>query len=233
VTGFPSDPGRPAEWPGRPVPDSRKAGLRPEGSASEAEESEQEPSGIRIQDKRRIDPETYEPRPGATKPGSESVAAPASSQPMSESESVPGGQLDPVDERVAELTADLKRLSAEYANYRRRVDRDRALQAELTTVSVMSDLLPVLDDLSLARDHGELDGGFRAVSDAVEGLAEKSGVERFGVEGEPFDPNFHEAMTSDTGPDVTEPTVTKVYQVGYRIGDRVLRAARVGVTDAE
>ena len=237
MTGFQTGPGRPAERPGGPVPGSGNASRRPGESPSGAEDPEQETSGVRINDKRRIDPKTFKPRPGVANPGPQSGVAPPSSQPVPESDSDTGpgsgSELDPSDERVAELTADLQRLSAEYANYRRRVERDRSLQAELTTASLMSDLLPVLDDLIRARDHGELEGGFRAVSDAVEALAEKSGVERLGAEGEPFDPNFHEAMTSDTGPDVTEPTVTKVYQVGYRIGDRVLRAARVGVTDAE
>lgn len=242
MTGFPTGQGRPAGGPGGPGPRDAGAGSGstargPEQSTSESGEPEEEPSGIRIQDKRRIDPETFQPRPGVANPGPDTSSTPAASESVPEPDpgAVSGSQseADPSGERVAELTADLQRLSAEYANYRRRVDRDRALQAELTTASLMSDLLPVLDDLTRAREHGELEGGFAAVAEAVEALADKSGVERFGAEGEPFDPNFHEAMTSDSGPDVTEPTVTKVYQVGYRIGDRVLRAARVGVTDAE
>lgn len=235
MTGFPTDPGRPAERPGGPPPGAGSGASNSEGKPHGGEEPGQEPSGVRFRDKRRIDPETFQPRPGVANPGPAPAAAGPSAQPVPDPKSDPESEtkLDPADERVVELTADVQRLSAEYANYRRRVERDRALQAELTTASLMSDLLPALDDVSRARDHGELEGGFKAVADAIEGLAEKSGVERFGAEGEPFDPNFQEAMTSNTDPDVTEPTVTHVYQVGYRIGDRVLRAARVGVTDAE
>lgn len=198
---------------------------------------ESESEGIRFVDKRRIDPETFQPRPGVADPGPRTAAEAPTAQPQPAVKPDPEPEVepqpDPAVERVSELTADLQRLSAEYANYRRRVERDRALQAELTTASLMTDLLSVLDDVSRARDHGELEGGFRAVAEAVEGLAEKSGVEKFGVEGELFDPNFQEAMTSTTAPDVTEPIVSKVYQQGYRMGERVLRAARVGVTDAE
>ena len=224
MTNSPNDPDRPASGSGDLG--SGSGGPPPPPSRDE-EQGESE--GVRFRDNRKIDPETYQARPGTSQPKSEvpDDLAGLEAQLDGVAESVAA------DERVVELTADLQRLSAEYANYRRRVDRDRKVSAEMTTANLMTALLPILDDLQRASEHGELEGGFRAVADAVQALAESNGVERFGTEGEPFDPNFHEAMTSDTGSDVTEPTVTTVYQVGYRIGDRVLRAARVGVTDAE
>lgn len=176
--------------------------------------------GVVFRDKRRIDPETFEPRPAPDADKGESAE--------------PGPHPLVVEtERVAELTADLQRLSAEYANYRKRVERDREAQRQLSISVVMNDLLPVLDDVNRAREHGELDGAFKAVGESVESVTGKYGVEAFGEPGELFDPNVHEAMTSQTSPDVAEPTVTAVYQVGYRMKDRVLRPARVGVTDAE
>jgi len=139
----------------------------------------------------------------------------------------------PDDERVAELTADLQRLSAEYANYRKRVERDREVNRDRAVAAIVAELMPILDDIDRARGHGELDGGFKAVSDALEAVATKFGMERFGETGEPFDPHVHEAMTSQASPDVTEPTVSAVYLVGYRLKDQVLRPARVAVADIE
>ncbi len=193
---------------------------------------EQEP-GVVFRDKRRIDPETFQPRPEAQAPTSD--PAPAEGAGAAAGAGSEGGTHPLVAEsqRVEELTADLQRLSAEYANYRKRVDRDRDVQRDLTTAALMNDILPVLDDIGRAREHGELEGGFKAVGESVEAYATKHGVVAYGEVGEPFDPNIHEAMTSTTAPDVTEPTVTAVYQVGYRVKDRVIRPARVGVTDAE
>lgn len=173
--------------------------------------------GIRFKDNRRIDPRTFEPRVSAPEPAVDPVPE----------------VLDDAAVKIDELTADLQRLSAEYANYRRRVDRDRQLQHDLAVAAVLTDLLPVLDDIGRARDHGELDGGFKAVAEAVESVTGRHGLVAYGTIGEAFDPNVHEAMTSHTAPDVTGPTVTNVYQVGYRLKDRVLRAARVAVTDNE
>lgn len=192
------------------------------GSPRDPEQEDQEREGVVFRDKRRIDPETFEARPSADT-GTD-AESPASGEPH---------PLVAETERINELTADLQRLSAEYANYRKRVDRDRDVQRELTVAALMSDVLPILDDIGRARDHGELEGGFKAVGESIETYATKNGVESYGEVGEVFDPNVHEAMTSDTSPDVTEPTVTAVYQVGYRVKDRVIRPARVGVTDAE
>ncbi len=134
---------------------------------------------------------------------------------------------------LAERTEDLQRLQAEYVNYKRRVDRDRALSRQSGVDKVITDLMPVLDDIERARSHGELDGGFKAVADAVEAMAAKFGLTRFGESGEAFDPHVHEAMTSDIDPEVSEPTVATVYQVGFRLKEQVLRPARVAVSNPE
>jgi molecular chaperone GrpE len=135
--------------------------------------------------------------------------------------------------QIAERTADLQRVQAEYANYRRRVDRDREVIRETAVANVLANLLPVLDDIGRARDHGELEGGFKSVGEALEAIVDKLGLVRFGTPGEPFDPTVHEALTHTQSPDVTETTCVEVYQPGYRIGDRVVRPARVAVADPE
>jgi molecular chaperone GrpE len=138
-----------------------------------------------------------------------------------------------VDAQVAELTADVQRLSAEYANYRKRVDRDRELVREVATGNVLEALLPVLDDLDRARDHGDLTGAFKAVGDSLEATLARIGLERFGEVGEPFDPTIHEALMHDFADDVEAPTCTAVLQPGYRFGGRIIRPARVAVTEPE
>ena len=137
-----------------------------------------------------------------------------------------------VDE-VATLTADLQRLQAEYANYRKRVDRDRQLTSELAFASVLSELLPVLDDLERAGEHGELTGGFKAVADRINSIVEKLGLTKFSDAPVAFNPEIHEALTHETSTEVTQPTATKILQPGYKFKDRVIRAARVAVTEPE
>jgi molecular chaperone GrpE len=134
-------------------------------------------------------------------------------------------------DEAASLKNDLQRLQAEYSNYRKRVDRDRALAADLATALFLTELLPVLDDLDRAGQHGELVGGFKAVADRITTTCEKLGLVKFGNPGEPFDPNIHEALTHNKSSDVTEPTATEVLQPGYKLKDKVLRPARVAVTD--
>jgi len=140
---------------------------------------------------------------------------------------------DPVERQLAERTADLQRLQAEYVNYKRRVDRDRDLVRQNATYGALSSLLPVLDDIDRARDHGELEGGFKAVADSLERVVSGLGLTKFGAPGEPFDPNVHEALAHGHSPDVTETVVEHLAQAGYRIGDRVVRAAKVTVLDPE
>lgn len=148
---------------------------------------------------------------------------------------------DAVDEALAEvevdevavLTSDLQRVQAEYANYRKRVDRDRITANEITTAVVLSELLPVLDDISRAEEHGELTGGFKAVADQLLTITTKLGLSQFADVDVPFDPNIHEALMHATSPDVTETSVTQVLQPGYKFKERVIRPARVAVTDPE
>ena len=134
---------------------------------------------------------------------------------------------------VAALTNDLQRLQAEYQNYRKRVDRDRALASELALAAILVELLPVLDDLDRAREHGELEGGFKSVAEQIERTVEKLGLTKFGDAGTPFDPQIHEALIHLTSADVSESTATQILQPGYKLKDRVLRPARVAVTDPE
>ena len=140
-----------------------------------------------------------------------------------------GQETDP----VSALTADLQRLQAEYANYKKRVERDRSLAHELAISSVLIELLPVLDDIERAQSHGELTGGFKAVADQIEATTERIGLTKYGQEGDLFDPQIHEALLHDTSPDVTTSTATKILQPGYKFKERILRPARVGVTDPE
>lgn len=135
--------------------------------------------------------------------------------------------------KVDELTADLKRVTAEYANYRKRVERDRESVVASAKASVAGSLLTVLDDLERADTHGDLTGPFKAVADKLVETLRGSGLESFGEEGEEFDPSVHEAVQHTTSPDVSGPTVSAVLRRGYRFGDRVLRPAMVAVTDHE
>ncbi len=134
---------------------------------------------------------------------------------------------------VASLTEDLQRLQAEYSNYKKRVDRDRLLVADIATASALTEMLPILDDLDRAAEHGELTGGFKAIADQITNLTQKLGLEKFGEAQTTFDPNIHEALMHETSTDVKETTVTKILQFGYKHKERVLRPARVVVTDPE
>src|SRR5260221_5310589 len=133
--------------------------------------------------------------------------------------------------KLAERTADLQRLQAEYANYRKRVDRDRTAVRELALASVLIELLPVLDDIGRARDHDELTGGFKAIAESLESAVGKLGLTTFGKAGEAFDPNVHEALMHAYSADVTEPTCVQVLQPGYKVGEPILRPARVAVAE--
>lgn len=146
------------------------------------------------------------------------------------------------DQRVADLetqvrerTEDLQRLQAEYVNYKRRVDRDRDLARQGGIETVMLDMLEVFDDLQAAKAHEDLTGGFKAVAEEIEKVAAKHGLVAFGAVGEAFDPQVHEALMHQPAPEGTAsegPVVSVVLQSGYRLGDRVLRPARVAVAGA-
>jgi molecular chaperone GrpE len=139
----------------------------------------------------------------------------------------PGQITDP----VTTLISDLQRLQAEYANYRKRVERDRAVAHESAVGAVLTELLALLDDVDRAEQHGELTGGFKAVAERLNSITTQVGLEKYGIEGELFDPHLHEALMNDESPDVTSPTASKILQPGYRYRGRVLRPARVFVTN--
>ncbi len=135
--------------------------------------------------------------------------------------------------RIKELTADLQRLQAEYVNYKRRVDRDRDLVLQNAKFSILSALLPVLDDVDRAREHEELSGGFKAIAESLERIVAGEGLVKFGAEGDPFDPHLHEALMHSLSPHVVTTTCDKVVQAGYQFGDRVVRPAMVTVVDPD
>jgi molecular chaperone GrpE len=142
-----------------------------------------------------------------------------------------GQQPSDAEARLAERTADLQRLQAEYANYRKRVDRDRAAVREQAVATVLTGLLPVLDAIDQAREHGELSGGFKSVADSLQSATGKLGLVAYGEKGDAFDPKIHEALTHTYSPDVTEDTCVEIFQPGYKVGDRILRPARVAVAE--
>ena len=188
-----------------------------------------------IRDKRRIDPTSGEVRAPA---GEQPAGAPPGGrgEQMTEQQTTPapaGSGDGDLARQLAERTDDLQRLSAEYANYRRRVDRDRSLAADQAAERFAAQLFPIVDDIERARDHGDLTGAFKVVADRVLGLLEGIGAAPFGTNGDPFDPSLHEAVMHDTSPDVDYSMVTTVLRQGYRRGDRVLRTAMVAVTDPE
>ncbi len=191
-----------------------------------------DPDRVIVRDKRRLDPETGEVRHAHLHEGSVvSEAAPRDEQPGQQQL---GEELTADLDRVsAELVADLQRVSAEYANYRKRVDRDRVLVMEMATAGLLAELLPLLDDVDRARQHGDLDGAFKSVGEGIEAVAAKLGLERFGEVGDTFDPAVHEAlMAVEPDGDATVATCAQVLQPGYRlVSGRVLRPARVAVAE--
>jgi molecular chaperone GrpE len=198
-----------------------------------------------IRDKRRIDPVTGEVRvpageqPAGTGPVDPPGRTANTGEQMSEHETPVVDQAQPAPGggdlagQLAERTEDLQRVTAEYANYRRRVDRDRALVVDQAAERFALQLFPIVDDIERARDHGDLTGAFKVVAERIVGLLEGLGVAAFGVAGDPFDPSLHEAVIHDTSSEVTVPTATTVLRQGFRRGDRVLRTAMVAVTDPE
>ncbi|TXS37131.1 nucleotide exchange factor GrpE [Streptomyces sp. OR43] len=183
-------------------------------------------------------PDDAEPK--AATPSSEEAAAPAGDANQTDDHQTDANrttaltaQLDQVRTALSERTGDLQRLQAEYQNYRRRVERDRVTVKEIAVAGLLSELLPVLDDVGRAREHGELVGGFKSVAESLETVVAKLGLQQFGKEGEPFDPTIHEALMHSYAPDVTETTCVAILQPGYRIGERTIRPARVAVAEPQ
>ncbi|HET9117182.1 MAG TPA: nucleotide exchange factor GrpE [Pseudonocardiaceae bacterium] len=204
-----------------------------DGGVTGGADGEEQPRVV-VRDKRRIDPVTGQVR-----------VPPAGEQPAGgDAHSDDGGlaeaggpvdttELDALQAQLDERTGDLQRISAEYSNYRRRVDRDRQLVIDSAKAQVVTQLLTVLDDIERAQEHGDLSGPFKAVADKVVSALQAQGLAPFGVIGDAFDPGVHEAVQHSTSPEVEKPTVTAVLRLGYRFGERVLRPAMVAVTDAE
>jgi len=138
---------------------------------------------------------------------------------------------DQIIDPVATLTNDLQRLQAEYANYRKRIERDRLVAHEMAIGAVLTELLALLDAVDLAEQHGEVTGGFKAVADQLNSITSRIGLEKYGTKGEAFDPQIHEALMHETSADVAVATASKILQPGYKYKERILRPARVFVTD--
>jgi molecular chaperone GrpE len=207
----------------------------------------EEMGGPVIHDHRRIDPVTGQVRRGkhaASKPAGTPAREPEAASvpgPASEPASEPEAQRPPVSEpentdlqaQLAERTSDLQRLQAEYANYRKRVERDRVAVKEQAVSATLSGLLPVLDDIDRAKDHGELSGGFKSVADQLHAAVSRLGLVSYGEKGDPFDPKIHEALMHSYSSEVTEDTCVEILQPGYKVGERILRPARVAVAEPE
>ena len=193
------------------------------GNGFDRDPGDREPTGPVIRDRRRVDPVT-----GAVREPRE-AAAPAAPPPDSP-ESLAARVVE-LESTLAERTADLQRIQAEYVNYKRRVDRDRDVVRDSAIVSMLAQLLPVLDDIGRAREHGELEGGFKAVAESFERIVSALGLERFGEPGDVFDPHVHEALMHSYSEDVDVPTAQMVLQDGYRFRDRIVRPARVAVAE--
>jgi molecular chaperone GrpE len=179
-------------------------GILEEPASADAQEADPKKGDSKKGDPRKGDPRKGDPRKGDT-------------------------AQDEAKQQLAERTADLQRLQAEYANYRKRVDRDRVAVKEQAVATVLAGLLPVLDAIDQAREHGELSGGFKSVADSLTSATGKLGLVTYGEKGDPFDPKIHEALAHTYSPDVTEDTCVEILQPGYKVGERILRPARVAV----
>ncbi len=196
-------------------------------SSARDTDPESEHQGPIIRDNRKIDPVTYQAR------GPQSAAAPAPEEAneITTEKSAAESEVAEVKAQLAERTADLQRLQAEYVNYKRRVDRDRDLIRKATIENLLKDLLNVLDDIRSAREHDELSGGFKAVADEIERITGKHGLATFGEVGDAFDPHIHEALLHSHADGIDGPTCVEILQPGYRVEDRILRPARVAVAE--
>jgi len=156
-------------------------------------------------------------------------------EPQDVAEVEDAAPLDPLtaaQQQAAERTADLQRLQAEFLNYKRRVERDRDLVRENAIFAVLAPMLDVLDNIDRAREAGELEGGFKGVAEQLSRIVEGLGLTRFGEPGDAFDPTLHEALSHvGTDAEVEVPTAKHIAKAGYKIGDRVVRAAQVLVVD--
>ena len=203
--------------------------------AEETTQHEQGQDGPVVRDRRRLDPETGQVREEPVAAGSPAGEDSLPSYPADVTAATEAASADLLAAQTlaAERLEDLQRLQAEYVNYRRRVDRDRDVARDAAVAQVAEAVLPVLDDIHLARQHGDLSGPFAAIADKLEAVLGRFGLARYGESGEPFDPAVHEALMHAHSDDVEVATCTQVLQPGYRLGERVLRPARVAVADPQ
>jgi molecular chaperone GrpE len=228
VTDRPVDPTPPDVPEGEPTPapspeagtgSGAGAGTTPDGAAEPTASQGFGDAGAEVGD------ESFDSAPPPD-------SATSQDESTSQDEDTEVDELAAMTGSLADLTNDLQRLSAEYANYRRRVDRDRQLVADNAAYKALAPVIEVLDTIDRAREHGELDGGFKAVADQLERAVASSGLTRFGEPGDAFDPTRHEALSHlGEDPEVSVTTVKHVAKGGYTIGDRVVRAAQVLVVD--
>jgi molecular chaperone GrpE len=205
-----------------------EAATQPEAKTPEADA--EQPSVVVVRDKRKVrDPGKASPESEATTP----AGATEEEKPTEPAGTPLGAELEALRQEADELTKDLQRITAEYANYRKRVDRDRGLVAEQAIGTVLAALLPVLDDIDRAREHGDLVGPFGTVAEQLTNALTKFGLTPIGEKGDTFDPTRHEAVTHETSTEVTEPTCVGILRRGYLLGERLLRPALVAVADPE
>jgi molecular chaperone GrpE len=214
---------------GRPGPASE-----PEAAVSSGPRSTERSEGATREDDTSKRPPVSEPMSTerserATREDDTSKRPPVSEQISTASE--PGNT--ELQARLDERTSDLQRLQAEYANYRKRVERDRVAVKEQAVAATLSGLLPVLDDIDRAKEHGELSGGFKSVADQLHAAVSRLGLVSYGEKGDPFDPKIHEALMHSYSSEVTEDTCVEILQPGYKVGERILRPARVAVAEPE
>ncbi len=216
---------------------------KPKGPGGDQPEEHEEPI---IRDKRRVDPETGKVRhPEAGSEGDTSGPDLAHEELVDvgpgdtdefgaflsdEDLDVLSGQ-STADQLAAERLADLQRVTAEYANYRKRTEANREIERERAVSETVKGLLPVLDDLDRAEKHGDLEEGsaFATIAAKLRTTAERLGVKAFGTAGEPFDPQIHEAIFQQPSPDVETDTVADVVETGYLLGSTLVRVAKVVV----
>lgn len=260
VTGQVRDPGQQgrrdseSRTPGKPARPGRHSASKPSGTGARpaapgGAAGAQPPGGGGGAGRPAGPPQGPGPRGSGPQESGQQESGPQGSGPQSSAagpETAAGGPRPDIDApgaqpsgpgggalaaQLAERTADLQRVHAEYANYRKRVERDRLAIREQALANVLSSLLPVLDDIGRARDHGDLNGAFKSVGESLESISAKLGLESFGEPGEPFDPLVHEALMHSYSPDVTEPTAVQILQPGYKVGERIIRPARVAVAE--
>ncbi|AEE44599.1 nucleotide exchange factor GrpE [Cellulomonas fimi] len=207
---------------------------RPEAGSGQPDPAEGAP---RFTDKRRIDPETGQVRQPTPE---EQVLADAETIAQGAEEEVVLEGLIEAQKLAAERLEELQRAQAahynleqQYSAYVKRSKADALAAHDRGIAALAEALIPVLDDIELARQHGDLSGPFASIAEKLTATLQRFGVEQYGQAGEAFDPVVHEALMHSHSADVTEPTVQMVLQHGYRTPERILRAARVAVVDPE